>query len=690
MKKLRVITAMIAMLGVLPLASYSAANAHSISSRDRYWQPPAINLDLSTGQIVTPFCDGKYEAVAKELNRENVLGQVNLYRLQTRLPPLRLQTYQRGYTGYGAHTRRHTRFRDSRLLLEHAQSHLSAAAQEDYLRTLDLTMRSGPTFDWWLRPDEFEHVQYGCSVHRHDRRSQRVGRLCEAQRGAAKAAATSTAFDWLITGHALQRAETAWIGSAYTDAKQIGNIFDHIDRQALARPGVNMWMAQYMHHVLFKRDVPAEISRRANDAVASIMSCQSSPAEYGIIAQGDLGLPHDYLPKVLAERRTQRDIHTLTYDAVTQGNGLDEIYHAQLRSMTARLENKLWATGFLFLSAPDAKAAIAVHDEAAQTEEANANLRLLHRGRASVAPLFFSFPTQDIPEKYSGMRLAHALSEGETEFQNGVANDAHFLALEALEKDIKHRQDRIKLVEDYRARRKGPLNSYQQYRSDQELDGLRTQLERLEKRHAAFISRDIQKSNLPDRVKLTLIALRSNASHNLVSHHRDIFIEQSGADFLDIFLRRQLFPATRHRHYFTYSIPRAYLDGEYSVGKAFDLPSLKRSDGAPNVGMAAFVDWDKLALIGDEKRLTRTMAINIFDWLDQASPQDRAAHADLIAPALYDIIRICRHEDAGIYNGAPLQQRAFERLHKYYGNTASAQKTPHWWASKRRHGNKAL
>ena len=57
---------------------------------------------------------------------------------------------------------------------------------------------------------------------------------------------------------------------------------------------------------------------------------------------------------------------------------------------------------------------------------------------------------------------------------------------------------------------------------------------------------DLETPELPANLKLTFYALFSGASHNIDPHHRDISDPQSVERFLDIYLRRQLFPATRY------------------------------------------------------------------------------------------------------------------------------------------------
>lgn len=657
------------------------AEAHSVPSRHRgsHWEVPDLRLELTSGQIVIPFCNGKYEDVAAELNRENLLGQINLYRINAGLPKLQTKTHERFYRGYGRHTRKDTRLRDAKLLLERAQTHLSPGAERDYIRALDLSTSSGPVFDWWLRADQIEESTVGCVTQLNGGRGLEV--LCNAQREHAEIIKTSAAYEWLMTDHQMQRAETSWMGFGYFHKDQMENIFDHIDKQVSLRPSLNIWMTQYEHHKLFDHDLPVDVTRIANETVSNILTCQASAAEYGIIALGDLGLPHSYLPRVLAERRAQRDIHTLTYKAITQGSGLDLAYHMQLRAMTERLERKIWASSLLFLSAPDLNSAYALYEEAKSFEENSSyHSYQWQHGYRAIERLFFALKTEDIPVGFKRLQLAHALSEGKIEIGSRIAPDVRAQAQAELEKE---KADLRKIIDSY----KGGNTAY--------LNQLNFALKKLERRGAVNHIGAIQSADISAEIKLTLTAIFSNASQNIDMHHRDIYSEQSNERFFDIFLRKQLFPASLYP-YFTgrsrsyYSIPETYLNGEHTDSLAFDIPSLRKNDGTPEVGFAALVDWEKLESIGDEKRLTRTLALNIFNWVDQSSSEARKKNAHLIAPALYDIIRICRHEDAGNYQGAPLQQRAFERLHTFYGHTDSAKNTPYWWPSRPQHGNAPL
>jgi len=231
-------------------------------------------------------------------------------------------------------------------------------------------------------------------------------------------------------------ARTNWIGNGQIGKGPIDNIFDHIDAQSQKRPGVNIWMAQYQHHRLFERGLPADIQQRAAEGVDDVMTCQATPAEYGILALGDLGLPRSYLPKGLAESRTRRDIHTLTYKAVTEGNGLDGNYHQQLRNHVELLEGKSWAMSFLFLSAPDLLAALEYYRQSKILDEDNKNQFLYYRKFREIEGLLFGFPTEDIPETFNGMKLGHALSEQNFDLGNRLAEQVHLKARLSLEAEI--------------------------------------------------------------------------------------------------------------------------------------------------------------------------------------------------------------------------------------------------------------
>jgi len=642
--------------------SGSPAEAHNIASKFRNWSPPGVSVDTSNGHTVTPFCGGKYEEVASRLHNGILGDSVWFYRFNSGLPELRSAG---GGLHYGAHTRRETRLRDALLLMERSQTHLSLTAVGDYMQTLNVNLHGGGSLDWWLKAETDDDVYdpAGCTIWLNNDLSENSCHAYYRQTpsAAAEIARKNTAFDWLMTSHQMHQAFTEWRGRARIRKAEIDNIFDHVDKQSQLRPGVNIWMTHYRHHKLFERELPQDIADRAADAVTNIITCQATPAEYGIIALGDLGLPREFLPKGLAEARTQRDIHTMTYKAVTEGDGLDEVYRATLLEHVELLDTKTWAAGFLFLSAPNLDAALE-----AKHLISTSSYRYHHpfvRGHRleGLETLLFSIPTEHIPDKYSRMKLGHALSEGNIDIANIAALDAYDLAQSDIERELNATRSKLQ-------RHANLADLYQ--------NNLKTEISTLEKRLETYTQKDIQKSQLPDHMKLSLIAILSNASHNVNPHHRNLYSRHSEAFFLDNYFRLKLFPVISRRRF-------GHTGNRNEKSKP--LPSLRKNDGTPEVGFAALVDWDKLEAFGDEKRLTRTIAINIFEWIDNASPETRKANAHLIAPALYDIIRMCRHEDTGKYKGALVQKRAFERLHKYYGQTESAKNTPYWWTSKHKH-----
>jgi len=672
----RFIKIMFAPLALAAAAMISApAQAHEILSRNGNWSPPAVSVDVSTGHTVMPFCDGKYEDVASGLHQMGSSMSVDFYRLAAGLPKLTGHGEHRG--GNGASTREETRLKDALLLLDRSQSHLSKSAIDDYRDSLYANMYGGGALDWWLTaaPGDLDKKQAGCNLVTNQCRRYYQKR----KNPGADIARKNTAYDWLLTGHQMDVARTEWLGSGSSRKAQVDNIFDHIDKQSQIRPGINIWMAQYQHHTLFERSVPQDVFKRAEEAISDVISCQATPVEYGILAVGDLGLPRSHLPKGLAESRTRRDIHTLTYKSAMEGIGLDRAYREKLLEMVERLEDKTWSEGFLFLSALDLEMALEIEDSQPISKR-----RRYYWGRdvylrPNLQSLLYSLPTEHIPAKYSGMKLGHILSEEKFEYGHVPAMEAYAKSLSKIETELRDAQIKF---------------DRKNYGSQKYKDRLKVEISKLEERVAIYNSFAIQDSDLPSQVKLTLIALMSDASHNIDPHHRDLYPEQTKSNFLDIFLRRTLFPATIYpslqygRGY--HSVSEKNLNGDYLSGLAYKIPSLRLNNGKPEVGFAALVDWEKLESFGDEKRLTRTLALNIFNWVDSASPETRAQHAHLIAPALYDIIRMCRHEDAGDYKDEPIQKRAFERLHKYYGNTESAKNTPVWWKSRQRHGNAPL
>ena len=639
----------VALTGVL---SGQEAEAHNVA-----YHHSSVPIQPNVPPTVTPFCDGKYDDIARTLNRQDIVGRVNLYRANVGLSKLQTTRLEGGFVDRGYYTRADTRIRDALLLLERSQSHLSQKAEADHLLALDIATPSGGKLDWWLTEDinNPKEEVYNC---RHWINAP-IKDVCEKTPN-AKTIRQSAAFDWLMSDHQLQWAEWDWSFNG-RQHQETRNIFSHIDHQATIRPGINIWMAQYEFHKTLAHELPSEIAQRAQSGVVDVLTCEASPAEYAILAKGDLGLPFDHLPIALAERRTQRDIRTLTIETVNRGQGLDLTYHAALNQLTDRLRDKNWAAGLRILSGPDLQTVLTISAEAVRHEH-----------------LYFALPAAQIPETYPGMQLAHALTEDDMDLGMKVAARVRDSKLLGLKKEITQLEDNIKRNEG---------TGYAHY-----VNHLKAELSRKESRYKAYKDKNVLGTDLPEDVKVALTVLLGDASHNLETHHRDIYKEQTSAEFLDLYLRRLLFSGIGTRPWrwasYRWAPHHSHKDTENSV--ASSLLSLRKNDGTPEVGFAALVHWDKLAEMGDEKRLTRTIALTVFEWIDKASTEDRTRHADLMAQALYDIIRMCRHEDAGDLNGAPVQKRAFERLHKYYGKSDQAKRTKYWWGSRGRHGNLPL
>ena len=646
-----------AILGaIFTVAGAELAAAHTVSSRYNWHQHrPAVD-PYKGRQTVTTFCDGKYEDIARELNRPadaNILSSVNLYRSKSRLPPLKPDDFHATSYNYGYYTNRETRAVDALKLLDKGQTHLSVNAQLDYLNVLN------------LMPDI-------------------SGVILQQVK-------SNSAFDWLITDHQMNEAYAIWHRAGIINPDELKTAFSHIDKQATIRPGINIWMTQYQHHRVFDHTVPDDITARISGGVTDIISCQASPSDYGIIALSDLGrdagLPRAYLPRRLAENRTRQDIRTLTYEAMTDGEGLDVSYHAELSRIADQLEDKTWANRFLFLSAPDlntAQSLIAKKDN--------------HHNN-----LLFGLPTEHIPNSYPFLKSAHALTDEKWEMGLQAAPKALAKTVIDLKKELNNTKDRHE-------RNKRHYSESSRYRI-RILAESQKYVDQAESNYNFADNLDLETPELPANLKLTFYALFSGASHNIDPHHRDISDPQSVERFLDIYLRRQLFPATRYgtnsrwryrsyqrlseKHYngghfrdsVDFKLNPLEEEEYYKESLAFKLNPMRKNDGTAEVGYAALVDWDKLSRIKDEDRLIRTMAINLFVWLEDASPEDRAKYAHLFAPALAKIIRICRHEEAGKYKGAPLQKVVFERLHKYYPASDAAKRTPYWWPSRPVHGN---
>ncbi len=615
------------------LAISETAEAHRVRDGRRYWVPPQ---EMKDTPIVTPFCDGKYDMVARNLNRQDIVGRINLYRENSGLPPLQLTEQYRTRGGGGNYTRAETRLRDAQLLLDRRQTHLSLAAEADYVNTLNKATWTGSDLDWWLKTERPYEIEQAKRVRSH------------------------SGFDWLMTDHQLRLAESEWRMRGSRKTESLKKIYAHVDKQATIRPGINIWMGQYQFHKALNHDLPPEIASRAQQGVAEVMTCQASPAQYAILAKGDLGLPMDYLPKTLAARRNFRDIQFLAVKAMTTGNGLDASFRTELDQLAQQFgvrENNELVSVLKLLSAPDLDAALSEVPEGDRK-----------------GLLLFALPADQMPDYEPAMAMGHALTEGEIALGLRIAPRLRDAKLAEMEKEIAEFQKRIE--------RNKSSGSYVRH--------LRQQMTRIETRYKAYKNRDVLDTDLPDIMKVTLSALWGQARHNHDAHHRDVYKEQTSEAFLNIYLRRRLFPGTHFHpwHWRSYNtVSQKYLDGKnHPNSVAFKMQSLRKNDGTPEQGFAALVDWDKLPALGDEKRLTRTIALNVINWLDQATPKERTRHADLMSQALYDIIRMSRHENPGDFKGAPVQKRAFERLHKYYGETQAAKTTKYWWASRKRHG----
>ena len=652
------------------------ANAHTIGSKVRKWTPTPASIDMTSGHIVKPFCDGKYEYVASDLHDFSLPDSIHFYRFNSGLPKLGVRSHG---LSYGRHTRRETRLRDALLLMDRSQSHLSPEAVGDYIMTLNVNVHSGKDPDWWINAKlgEATDKKQGCTIWLDNDWN---GTSClkyyrQDQSASAKVAKENTAFDWLMTGHQLENVRTNWLGYAKLNENAVSNIFQHIDKQSLERPGINIWMAQYQHHKIIEHEIPADITRRAQDAILRIISCEANPREYGIIAVGDLGLPREYLPKGLAESRARRDIHRLTYKAITSGDGLNAAYHEELRSLVDQLEEKSWATSFLFLSAPDIASAIDLYQDSLSQEE-NQPTRF-YRGyygysSTGIKGLIFGLPTESIP--HTLMKFGHALSENNLSLVASLEEETFSTALFIQRGKLADLQKHLEQIQQYK-------KSDPQIESAQRiLNSEKAKITQLEA---------LKKSDLPIQVRATLLAILAEVSHNDDKHNRrhpkNIYPEQSGSEFLDVYLRHKLFPgisfSPRVRGYPPHKHPRLYLAGSSYSSEVHALPSLRKNDGTPEVGLAALIDWQKLDAFSKDQKLTRTLAVNIIEWMDRASPEDRRANSDVIAPALYAIIRMARFEDAGTYKEAPVQKHIYEYLQKYYGHTTYAENTTHWWLS---------
>ena len=674
--------AALAAMTAMTLAGQTAS-AHSGHSHEKIQNHTHEQSEAkpTSSETVLPFCDGKYDSVAKELNRINLLGDVNFYRLNAGLSKLKLDRFRSTRYGYGYYTNAPTRRADALMLLDREQSHLGPKTQEDFVKVLSKVLGSGLGVEADLRFEDFNEgknrIECNRTGIRYLSRWQRIEDtgFCNFNETAVNDLRSNTAFDWLVSGQQTVAASTLWTYSGVKHGDKTKAVLAHIDSQALKRPGVNIWMALYGHHKVLEHDVPAEITSRAQRVVTDVFNCDASPTDYAIVAAGDLGLPRQYLPKILSEQRVQRDIHELTYTAMTDGTGLDASYRAALQGLKDELSNKHWANGYMLLSAPDYNLATELGEiEPFYIPEYGVSNR--HKN------ILFGLPARHMPEQYPMLKMAHALSE--EEFAIGL--EAVPSAVETLLAEVKQKLDRErKTLESY-----GGNERYFRY-----TEQLKSNIENLTEDYERFNTLDLETSGLTDEMKLTLYTILTGASHNIDTHHRGIYAVQSDEVFLDTYLRRVLFPNTnqhfnwRYRSYWT--LTKARLDEIKKTGHlAFNMNSLRKNDGTPEIGYAALVDWEKLERIGGEDQLLRKLALNTFAWLDTANAEQRARHADVFAPALYRLIRDGRHEVTQDYKGKPIQQQAFERLHKYYGNTESAKTTRYWWPSRQAHGNHEL
>ena len=673
--------ALAALTLTLTLAGQTAS-AHSGHSHDAIQAHEKSEAKPTPSATVVPFCDGKYDDIAKEFNRKNLIGTVNFYRINSGLSKLKSEKlHSAGRGGYGYYTNARTRRADALMLLDKAQTHLSTDAQRDYLIVLGRLISSGSGVEADFRFEDFNdgknRVECNITGVRQLSRWQRMkdSGFCNWHQTAVNDLRSNTAFDWLVSRQQIVGASNQWTYSGVKHGDKTKAVLDHIDAQALKRPGVNIWMALYGQHKVLEHEVPAEITARAQNAVTDVLTCKASAKDYAIVAAGDLGLPRQYLPKALSEQRVRRDIHELTYTAMTEGGGLNTTYHAALESLRDELLNKHWANGFMLLSAPDYNLATELGEiEPLYIPEYGVSNR--HKN------ILFGLPARHMPEQYPMLKMAHALSEkqyviGLEAIPNVIGN-----ILSDLEVQLNTAQNRLKRYEK--------IDRYEVYAEQQ-----KSLIEGLTKDQEKFSNLNLEASGLTDEMKLTLYTILTGASHNIDTHHRGLYWGQSDETFLDIYLRRILFPGTRQHRSYHYRTARPFSKELLERAKkqdhlAFNMNPLRKNDGTPELGYAALVDWEKLARIGGEEPLLDRLALNTFAWLDTATPDERARHTDVFAPALYRLIRDARHEETKDYKGKPIQQQAFERLHKYYGNTDSAKTTRYWWPSRPAHGSHDL
>jgi len=294
----------------------------------------------------------------------------------------------------------------------------------------------------------------------------------------------------------------------------------------------------------------------------------------------------------------------------------------------------------LFLSAPDIASAIDLYQDSLSQEE-NQPTRF-YRGyygysSTGIKGLIFGLPTESIP--HTLMKFGHALSENNLSLVASLEEETFSTALFIQRGKLADLQKHLEQIQQYK-------KSDPQIESAQRiLNSEKAKITQLEA---------LKKSDLPIQVRATLLAILAEVSHNDDKHNRrhpkNIYPEQSGSEFLDVYLRHKLFPgisfSPRVRGYPPHKHPRLYLAGSSYSSEVHALPSLRKNDGTPEVGLAALIDWQKLD-----------------------------------AFALYAIIRMARFEDAGTYKEAPVQKHIYEYLQKYYGHTTYAENTTHWWLS---------
>jgi hypothetical protein len=623
------------------------------------------------------FCGGKYVETTKIIQRfdgispysggnffssynQELKPTIDSYRAMTGLLPLGPKAAPKDYdykydrSGWGALSQKanastYKRAYNALKVMTQRNPDMHKGELWDAIIDLDLLTSRGPADDWWLRSDDFKILEgQRLRARKYARREEFSTHMTRAQKHIANIASRNEAIDWLQTALILSAELYPWRYNGQMPSEEIENLLRHIETRALETEDVNSWYALLAHHRFYGRALPALIQARASAAVSQISSCQADPKTFAIITSGDFGLSKN---GERGKNFLESEAKLLTVQAEASGRGLDFAYHYEIQALADASANKKPFALPLMLSSPSINEVMASH-----------------RLSQTVTRPLIMLPARDLAEISPATAFTHYLSFDQTA-------EASVLINHWLEED--------------------PAN------------------------RAPF--EDILQSGIDEKTLQTLITLRMPCLSPFLSEfcvapnarthvHRNIGSHRGGGDFIRRELAEWLYPSFEaynyHQRYYRqydtgsyWAERRGYerwrdrpglnprYNGRKPVMERGPVPEVFSSESFPvTQGLAALAQPGKLKALSGDKNLVRVLSLNVFDWVELANDSERMQHSSLMAEGLYRIIRENRHESGGAIDGIPLQQKAYQLLHRHFEETEWAKKTPYWWTSHASHG----